>query len=63
MSHRISSQQNADVRMRGFLSRATVDEALRWIDRETAALSDEITPLAEAHDRVLAVDMTSAVDI
>ncbi len=53
----------ADVRMRGFIRRATVDEALRWIDAQAYPLASEEVPLAAAAARVLASSVTSAVDV
>lgn len=53
----------ADVRMRGFARRATVDETLRWVDAQARPLRCEEVPLAEAADRVLASSVTSTVDV
>lgn len=56
-----------DVRMRGFSSRATVEQALDWVDARTAQISAnrsaEIVPLAQLADRVLAKEVVSAVDV
>jgi molybdopterin molybdotransferase len=53
----------ADVRMRGFARRATVDEVLRWVDAQSGPLPGEDVPLALAAARVLAASVTSAVDV
>jgi molybdopterin molybdotransferase len=52
-----------DVRMRGFPSRADVDEVLAWIDALPAPLPGEEVPLAAAAGRVLAEDVVAAVDL
>jgi molybdopterin molybdotransferase len=52
-----------DVRMRGFTSRATVEEALAWIDGETALLEAECVPLAAASGRVLVQAISSPLDV
>jgi molybdopterin molybdotransferase len=57
------SPSDHDVRMRGFTRRATVDEALAWIDRQAKPLGDETVPLACAAARVLAQDVQSDVDV
>ena len=57
---------NADVRMRGFAQRATVEQALAWIDSVLPAfeaLSTEQVSLLEAGGRVLATSVTSRVDV
>jgi molybdopterin molybdotransferase len=54
---------DADVRMRGFARRTTVDEALRWVDAQLRPLSIERVPLAVAAGRVLAVAIESPVDV
>jgi molybdopterin molybdotransferase len=53
----------ADVRMRGFARRATVDAAVAWIDSHARPLPAERVPLAEAASRVLATALTSSVDV
>lgn len=61
-----SSQDVADVRMRGFLARTTVAEALGWVDSVLPAFADLFTeeiPLSEASGRVLAQDVISGVDV
>lgn len=53
----------ADVRMRGFTRRHTVDAALEWLDAQLAPLAPEVIPLRAAAGRVLADAITSAVDV
>jgi len=53
----------ADVRMRGFAERSTVEAALDWVDKYTTRLPQETVPLAEAADRVLAEDVLAEVDV
>ena len=55
--------ENQDVRMRGFSSRKTVEEALLWVDRHCNPLPSEIIPLEESLGRVLATDICSDVDV
>jgi len=62
--------ETADVRMRGFARRTTVDDALKWLDEQTerltgvaVPLATEAVPLDGAAGRVLAVDATSPVDV
>ncbi len=52
-----------DVRMRGFLRRTTVAEALAWVEVHSSTLGEETVPLAEAAGRVLARAVTSKVDV
>ena len=57
---------NADVRMRGFAQRATVDEAIAWIDSVLPgfeALPTETVSLYEAGGRVLATEVASRVNV
>ena len=60
-----SPHPNADVRMRGFTSRSTVEAAWAWLDAALAKLSPamEVVGLFETGGRVLAQDVTSAVDV
>ncbi len=58
-----SNEAFADVRMRGFSSRAQVATALEWIERNVRALEAERVALDELHGRVLAADVTAAVDV
>lgn len=54
---------NDDVRMRGFRSRHTVEDALSWIDSQVVGLSAESVDLAAAYGRVLAADVVSPLDV
>jgi molybdopterin molybdotransferase len=57
---------NADVRMRGFASRATVDDALAWVDSTLPDFGDldvEEVSLLSAAGRVLARDVVSSVNV
>lgn len=60
-----SPHPNADVRMRGFTSRSTVEAAWAWLDAALAKLPPamEVVGLFEAGGRVLAQDVTSAIDV
>lgn len=63
-----SEHSDADVRMRGFAKRATVEEAVSWLDSvlpEFGKLPTEDVSLtdAAAAARVLARDVTSRVDV
>jgi molybdopterin molybdotransferase len=53
----------ADVRMRGFARRSTVEQALAWLDGQLAALPSEQVPLNAAGGRVLASDVFSAINV
>lgn len=65
------SHPNADVRMRGFAERATVQQALAWLDEEldqrlqSEARSSwtESVSLSEAAGRVLAADIISQIAV
>ena len=52
-----------DVRMRGFRRRATVTDALDWLDRHTDVLPPEAIDLGTAAGRILAEDIVSDVDV
>ncbi|MGI9428400.1 MAG: molybdopterin molybdotransferase MoeA [Bythopirellula sp.] len=57
---------NADVRMRGFAERITVEHALAWIDGELdrrGLLGSEAVALGEAASRVLAEEIVSKVNV
>ena len=57
---------NADVRMRGFVERVTVDAAMDWLDRQlqvAVAGKTEVVSLSEAAGRVLAADVCSRVNV
>ena len=53
----------SDVRMRGFASRTSVEEACRWIDERAATLSAESIPLADASGRILASTIVSQMAV
>ncbi len=53
----------ADVRMRGFARRHTVEAALAWLDAQLQPLTPEDVPLRIAAGRVLANSVVSAVDV
>jgi molybdopterin molybdotransferase len=57
------NQADADVRMRGFARRDTVEAALEWLDAQLHPLPSEEVPLAEAAGRVLASPVVSAVNV
>ena len=52
-----------DVRMRGFTRRATVEDALAWLDARLAPLPPEPVSITAAAGRVLAGPVTSGVDV
>lgn len=57
---------NADVRMKGFLSRTTVDDAWGWLGSTSAALgrkSIEHVSLKDASRRILAEDIVSVANV
>src|SRR5262249_35348175 len=54
---------NTDVRMRGFTSRSTVEQAVAWLDNQIRPLPPEDVALADAAGRVLAADIASDVDV
>jgi molybdopterin molybdotransferase len=49
--------------MRGFRSRATVEQVWALLDERISVLSEEEVALGEAYDRVLAADLVSARDV
>jgi molybdopterin molybdotransferase len=53
----------ADVRMRGFARRTTVEAALAWVDEHAHRLTSEGVSLWDAAGRVLAEDVISSVDV
>jgi molybdopterin molybdotransferase len=66
MSKPLPKLSNADVRMRGFTARATVEEAIQWLDSvlpRLAGLPTDEVPLCDAADRVVARDVFSTVDV
>jgi molybdopterin molybdotransferase len=52
-----------DVRMRGFQSRHTVEQALAWLDAQLRPLAPEPLALSMAAGRVLSAPVVSAVDV
>ena len=61
-----SQHPNADVRMRGFAERISVEAALAWLDGELerrGRLSTELVALEEAAGRVLGQEITSKVNV
>ncbi len=57
---------NADVRMRGFVDRIPVEQALAWLDAELdrqGVLASEVVSLNDAAGRVLAEDIVSTVNV
>lgn len=57
---------NADVRMRGFRQRSTVEAALDWLNArldELAWLPSEAIPVTEAAGRILHTDVASQIDV
>jgi molybdopterin molybdotransferase len=52
-----------DVRMRGFSRRAEVDDAWRWIERHAVPVAVEAVPIDAAAGRVLAHEVTAALDV
>ena len=54
---------DADIRMRGFARRHTVDAALAWLDAQLRPLAPEDVELSRAAGRVLATDIVSTVDV
>src|SRR4029079_5151776 len=53
----------ADVRMRGFAHRSTVEAALAWIDGQRRRLHSERISIWHAAGRVLATDIVSQVHV
>jgi molybdopterin molybdotransferase len=61
-----SSHSNADVRMRGFAQRTTVEDALAWVDAALPTFENlgvEEVSLLSAAGRVLARDVVSGVNV
>src|SRR5688572_29808346 len=54
---------SADVRMRGFARRTTVEEALAWVDSQATRLNSEAVGIWEAAGRVLATQVVSPIDV
>ena len=59
----IKARLTHDVRMHGFTRRHTVQAALSWLDAQLHQLDAEDVPLRAAAGRVLAVPITSHIDI
>jgi molybdopterin molybdotransferase len=59
----MSQRSPHDVRMRGFQTRTSVDDALAWIDNIVQQLPDEQVSLEHAHGRVLAHDIVSPINV
>ncbi len=53
----------ADVRMRGFATRSTVEAALAWVDGAARVLESESVPAADAHGRVMARPAVARWDV
>src|SRR2546430_2509058 len=61
-----SQHPNADVRMRGFAQRTTVEDALAWVDSASRGCGDlgaEDVSLMSAAGRVLGRDIVSPVNV
>ncbi|MEN9556050.1 MAG: Molybdopterin molybdenumtransferase, partial [Planctomycetota bacterium] len=60
-----AGQSRADVRMRGFATRSTVEQALQWIDSSISMLprASEQVSLQQAAGRVLAEGVTSEIAV
>lgn len=58
-----TAPQPRDIRMRGFATRSTVDQATAWVDAVSAPLSAETVELSEAFNRVLAANIVAPVSV
>ncbi len=58
-----SSHEPPDVRMTGFTSRAPLEAAIGWLDRQLSPLPSERVPILELAGRVLAGDIASDFDV
>ena len=63
MSRRLPIAKNHDIRMRGFANRASVCDALAWIDRALPPLQTEQLPIHSACGRMLTQSVISDVDV
>jgi len=63
MNSSSQSKKPADVRMRGFAARSTVDLAWAWLDSQTICMPSETVPLDGLAGRVLAESIVSQVDV
>ncbi|MFG0332208.1 MAG: gephyrin-like molybdotransferase Glp [Maioricimonas sp. JB049] len=59
----MSRQSADDVRMRGFVSRETVETAIAWVNGVTKPDAAEQVPLEQAAGRVLAGDVVAGMDV
>ncbi|MEZ5941451.1 MAG: molybdopterin molybdotransferase MoeA [Planctomycetaceae bacterium] len=57
------ASSSRDVRMRGFASRSTVQQAWDWVDGNCHSLESEVVPLERATGRVLAAGVISDIDV
>lgn len=58
-----ASHDPRDVRMRGFPSRSTVEEAWAWLDAQLSELPAETVSIEQAFERILAADIVSPIDV
>lgn len=58
-----SPQPHNDVRMKGFLSRTTVEAALQWVDENSLPLTEETIELRHGSGRVLSQAVSSRIDV
>lgn len=58
-----STRPATDVRMRGFVHRATVEAALRWIDERCLPIHGTSLPAIDSANRILAEDIVSPVNV
>jgi molybdopterin molybdotransferase len=66
MTDPASHAKHTDVRMKGFASRSTVDEAIAWIDSvlpDRSQLPAEQVLLTQANARILSQDVSSTVNV
>jgi molybdopterin molybdotransferase len=61
--HISGSLDARDVRMRGFLSRSSVDEAFAWLEKAVAPLATETISVVDAHRRVLSESVASPMNV
>jgi molybdopterin molybdotransferase len=55
--------RSADIRMRGFAARVSVETAAQWIDAHSFPLGPENVPLPDACGRILAAPVTAPFDV
>ena len=63
MTESNQTQPARDVRMRGFLNRSSVEEAIAWLDKSVVGLSAETVSVVDAHRRVLNESVASAMNV